>query len=95
MKLVNAHSLIFVANDINTSSSNMFELTSSSNSDCITFNIIDDDLIESTENFTIRLIQGSIEVEFENDAATIVITDNDSKICIGRKLQFLFVFLLP
>ena len=95
MILVNAHSLIFSASDINTSSSNMFELTSSSNSDCITFNIIDDDIIESTENFTIRLIQGSIEVEFENDTATIVITDNDSKICIGRKLQFLFVFWLP
>ena len=71
MILVNAHSLIFAASDINTSSSNMFELTSASNSDCITFNIIDDDVIESTENYPIRLIQGSIEVKFENGTATL------------------------
>ena len=60
----------------------MFELTSSTTSDCISIDIIDDAVIESNEHFTITLVQGSIEVAFVNDTATIVIIDNDGKTCI-------------
>ena len=57
----------------------MFELTSVARFNCITFNIIDDNFTEGTENFTIALVQGRMDVEFVNVTATIVVIDNDGK----------------
>ena len=57
-----------------------FDFTSSTRPGCIIFNITDDDIIERTEYFSIMFVQGSMEVQFINDRATIVIIDNDSKI---------------
>ena len=60
----------------------MFEFTSSVITNCISFAITDDNIIERTEIFTFTLMQGNFEVEFVNNTATIVINDNDSKTCI-------------
>ena len=69
--------LIFAGNDIDTTaSSGMFELTSSVITNCISFGIIDDNIIERTEVFTITLMQGNFEVELVNNTATIVINDS-------------------
>ena len=67
-----------------TASLNIFVLTSSVRSDCNSFGVIDDNNTESIENFTITLEQGSSEVEFINDTATILVIDNDGKtsICV-------------
>ena len=83
MTEVNALSLIFSDHDINSvTSSDTFEITSLVRLDCIPFNITDDNIVEGTENFIITLVQGSSEVMFVNDLATIVINDNDGKTCI-------------
>ena len=76
-------SLIFAGNDTDTTaSSGMFELTFSVITNCISFGIIEDNIIERTDVFTITLLLRSFEVEFLNNTATIVINDNDSKTCI-------------
>ena len=56
-----------------------FVLTSSATSDCISLNSVDDDFIETTEYFDIKLVQGSTEVRFVNDTASIGIIDDDCK----------------
>ena len=76
-----------------------FELTSSAPFLCISFGIIDDDIVESAEYFNITLVQSSIDVEFLNDAASIVINDNDRKTCIDVeillcKISYSFYFPL-
>ena len=63
----------------------MFELTSFVNSSCISFDIIDDDIIEDTENYSITLVEGRMEVMFVNNSTTIEIIDNDSKTCIDEE----------
>ena len=63
----------------------MFELTSFVNSSCISFDIIDDDIIEDTENYSITLMEGRMEVMFVNNSTTIEIIDNDSKTCIDEE----------
>ena len=66
-----------------------FEFTSIARSDCITFGILDDDIIEGTERITITLVRENMEVVFEDDTATILIVDNDSKTYIEVYLPFL------
>ena len=76
-------------------SSRLFDLTSSSSPNCISFSITDDEIIESTEYFSVTLVQGSMEVQFVNETATIVIIDNDSKICKIPKFIIDSIFWLP
>ena len=81
-ELINAPSLIPAANDIiRTTPSSTFEFNSTISSDCISFIIIDDDIIEGRESFNITLMPTD-GVVFVDDRVTIVITDNDSKTCI-------------
>ena len=76
-------------------SSRLFDLTSSSSPNCISFSITDDEIIESTEYFSVTLVQGSMEVQFVYETATIVIIDNDSKICKIPKFIIDSIFWLP
>ena len=47
-----------------------FDLTPSTSPSCIIFNITDE-IIEWTEYFSITLVQGSMEVQFVTETATI------------------------
>ena len=70
------HYIIFSDFDITLAS---IELTSSATYYCILLDIIDDDIIGTTEFFNIILVQRSVEVEFVDPTATIEIIDNDSE----------------
>ena len=65
-----------------------FDLNSSVSTDCFSFGINDDTIIESVEYLTIILVQRNREVEFVDNTTTVVIMDDDSKTCIDLDSQF-------
>ena len=56
--------------------------TSTQSRDCANIGIIDDNLIESTESFTVTLSSTNFQVNILNSNALVFIADNDSKITI-------------
>lgn len=83
---------LHAAADINTTGSDMFEVTSSITSDCVSFDIIDDNIIEETETYTITLEDDiGVSVFLPSSVATIVITDNDSKIEYRNTISSIFI----
>ena len=52
----------------------------SKQSHCITIEILDDEIIESTETFTVTLSSNDPQVSFIIDEATIKIIDDDGEI---------------
>ena len=49
------------------------------NISCVTVSLIDDDLVEDTEDFTFHLSTSDTSVTLSNPYAAAMITDNDGK----------------
>ena len=58
-----------------------FTMESSDQPQCVTLNIVDDNALEYTENFTVSLATFDNSVELLYTTSTITIFDNDGKMC--------------
>ena len=58
-----------------------YTMDSSDQPQCVTLNIVDDNALEYTENFTVSLATFDDSVELLSTASTITTFDNDGKIC--------------
>ena len=62
-------------------------LDGSSTESCTNITIVDDDILEDSESFTVSITEDDSRVDVDRNQATIEIMDNDGRVqSIGREL---------
>ena len=75
-------SVYFLAENDIMDNSQPFSFTSLSNSSCVRFFLLDDNIIESSKDFVLYLRNASNLVSYRRNSITITLTDDDRKLYI-------------